>query len=835
MKITRRQFLKGTAAAGVVVSVGGFDVFLPKRAYPFSQSPIITKFKHGLPGLTPAGANDIGQYIPLATKHTIPFAGQQTDLYDVVVTQFSEKMHSELPNPTHFFGYTDLFTFDRKYLGGAIVATRGTPVLLTVTNLVPPKHILPVDPTIMAGPNGLMVGDLPTNRIATHLHGGLVPWYSDGTPFQWFTPLGKHGPSFKHVPGTLQIPGTGTYYYPNDQSARLVWYHDHAIGLTRLNAYAGIASAYIITDAFEQALVAPGGILAGLFPGIPLIIQDKTFLDKTKDPNYPVTGAKNGDLWYPWDYEKDTLPTGRWAYGPDQTPPAVIPNPTLPPIAEIPEFFADTAMVNGAPYPLLNVTGGTFRLRLLNGSQARFWHLNLYEEGSIPGEADTNKPGPAMYQIATEGGFLPNWVELPNGIPCPLTDPDTVNPDGPFNLLLAPAERADVLIDFTGIAPNTSFILYNDAPAPFPGGDPRNDYFTGDPDFSPTGLNQGGAPSTVAGFGPNTRTIMKIVVGSGSNGFLLTPTKLSDLSTALKQNFTGGNSVTPQQDPLLYHGADYATPGPVPFDGSLLPAGTVTRNLTLNEDFDNYGRLIQLEGTTTQNGLNNQGLPTWGRGYLDNPTESPNVGALEVWNIYNLTGDTHPIHFHLVNVQIIQRAQFGFDANTGMPIFTPIPSTERPPDANEIGWKETVRMNPGEVTTVIMKFDLPKVPFTVNPSTRDNINGNEYVWHCHILEHEEHDMMRPLVVVGPYPLAVVPESAAISGSKGGTATFAIVNGNPGYTITTSNPSFPPFPNHVNSSGGKFSVTVKRGTTPKIVTYTITDSAGAIVTGTLKIT
>ena len=161
-----------------------------------------------------------------------------------------------------------------------------------------------------------------------------------------------------------------------------MWYHDHAIGITRLNAYAGIASAYIITDDFEQALVGPGGILAGLFPGIPLIIQDKTFLDKTKDPSYPVTGAKNGDLWYPWEYEKDTLPNGkgRWAYGPDQNPAAVITHPTLPPIAEIPEFFADTAMVNGAPYPVLTLKEGTFRFRILNGSQARFWHLNLYEE-----------------------------------------------------------------------------------------------------------------------------------------------------------------------------------------------------------------------------------------------------------------------------------------------------------------------------------------------------------------------------------------------------------------------------------------------------------------------
>ena len=135
---------------------------------------------------------------------------------------------------------------------------------------------------------------------------------------------------------------------------------------------------------------------------------------------------------------------------------------------------------------------------------------------------------------------------------------------------------------------------------------------------------------------------------------------------------------------------------------------------------------------------------------------------------------------------------------------------------------------------MIMKFDLPKVPFTVNPSTRDAINGNEYVWHCHILEHEEHDMMRPLVVVGPYPLAVVPESVTINGSKGGTAIFEIVNGNPGYTITTNDPAFPPLPKQIKSSGGKFLVTVKRSTSPKSVTYTITDSVGAKVTAKLII-
>jgi spore coat protein A len=165
-----------------------------------------------------------------------------------------------------------------------------------------------------------------------------------------------------------------------------------------------------------------------------------------------------------------------------------------------------------------------------------------------------------------------------------------------------------------------------------------------------------------------------------------------------------------------------------------------TRNLTLNEDFDDYGRLIQRLGTDVQNGLNNQGLPTWSRNYEDPTTENPKAGTVEVWNIFNLTGDTHPIHFHLVNVQVLSRRPFDPTAWNGTPTFT---GPARPPDANERGFKETVRMNPGEVTTVIAKFDLPNVPnIPLSPRT----GGHEYVWHCHILEHEEHDMMRPLVI-----------------------------------------------------------------------------------------
>jgi spore coat protein A len=162
------------------------------------------------------------------------------------------------------------------------------------------------------------------------------------------------------------------------------------------------------------------------------------------------------------------------------------------------------------------------------------------------------------------------------------------------------------------------------------------------------------------------------------------------------------------------------------------------RQLTLNEDFDSYGRLIQYLGTNVPSGPG----PAFGLEYLANPTEVVRAGSYEIWEIANLTGDTHPIHFHLVNVQILSRQAFDAANYTGIPRFTAGPTA---PDFNELGWKETVRMNPGQVTRVLMKFDLPAVPFTVPASPRTG--GNEYVWHCHILEHEEHDMMRPLVVV----------------------------------------------------------------------------------------
>ncbi len=738
--LTRRRLIKRSmiAAGAAMLPFPGM-----RRAYAFAQSPTnIRKFVTSLPGLGPSGANEIGQYVPLASKSSGMFAGLRTDFYSLGVAPFSELMHPDLPGKTRFYGYYDVYTRDQQYLAGVLVAKRGTPVLLNVINRLPNKALIPVDPTLPASATQT-VGQLPLNRIVTHLHGGFTPWFSDGTPFQWFDPQGLTGASFMNVPGTSPPVGIATHWYSMDQSARMLWYHDHAMGLTRTNVYAGIVSAAMLSDDFEIGLVSDG-LLPDLV-GTPLVIQDKTFVPENilkQDPTWQWGGP--GDLWYPHVYQPNQTggkgphpscaanPKGRWDYGPCDSPPAVLPtlaDYTLPtPASVVAEAFFDTPLINGGVYSVVTVPPRRVRFRIINGSQARFWHLNLYpEDPSNPGEAEVGTPGPVMYQIGTEGGFLPAVTIHDNTTPLPLIkDPDDANPDGPFNLLLAPAERADVIIDFNDLPAGRSFILYNDSVAPFPSGDSRNDYYTGDPDQT----EFGGAPTTKPSHGPNTRTILKMVVEAGLGDKMPTTTWLRRMNTQLTNNFLTGN-----QPPLLYNNGNPAEPGPLPYNGP------VNRHLTLNEDFDQYGRLIQTQGTFTVR-KNNQGLDTWGLPYTAPATETPRAGSVEVWQVVNMTGDTHPIHFHLVNVQLIQRQAFTGNPTSGIKLTGPA----TPPAPNEIGWKDTVRMNPGEVTTVIMQFMLPVLPAVMGDPLSPRTGGHEYVWHCHILEHEEHDMMRPLVV-----------------------------------------------------------------------------------------
>jgi len=268
-----------------------------------------------------------------------------------------------------------------------------------------------------------------------------------------------------------------------------------------------------------------------------------------------------------------------------------------------------------------------------------------------------------------------------------------------------------VIIDFRGFE-GQNVILYNDAPAPFPGGDIRNDYYAGGPDLR----SIGGVKTPKEGSGPDTRVLMQFQVDkSGAINELNFDATVAALAVALPITFL--------------------TTQPLP----LSPFGHQPKVKTLNEDFDDYGRLRQRLGAPGA------------ADYLSSPTEVASKGETQMWQIFNTTADVHPMHFHLVNVQVVKREAFAFDS-TGDPTvpLKVIPGTAKLPDPNELGWKETVRMNPGEVTTVLMKFDLPSGHVDPSPRLQDmyHIRGAEYVWHCHILEHEEHDMMHSLVITG---------------------------------------------------------------------------------------
>lgn len=561
------------------------------------------KFVDGLPGLGAAGANNLGQYLPVGIPDTAKYPG--SDYYEIELGQYSEKMHSDL-RPTLLRGYRQTNTTDTTvskfhYLGPVILAQKDRPVRVKFVNNLPTgtggNLFLPVDETMMGagmGPNGGM--EMYTqNRATLHLHGGATPWISDGTMHQWTTPAGEQtsypqGVSVKNVPdmdGGNEPQGTLTFYYTNQQSARLMFYHDHAYGITRLNVYAGEAAGYILADSAEQSLIDSGVIPSAQ---IPLIIQDKTFVPgpqqmAVEDPTWAWGSMPGmtmmGDLWFPHVYMPNQNPAdisganhmGRWDYGPWFWPPFTgivngpISNPYYDPInapwepqtipgmpnpSSVMEGFMDVAVVNGTAYPTLTVEPKPYRFRILNASNDRMWNLSLYEAGSngpmwdaqgnlldpnageVPMVPATNNPaipfpldwttasdgpgirpdildgrfmgvpdprnmGPSWIQIGTEGGFLPAPVTLdpkPTGYQYNLRNIVVLNVTK-HSLFLGPAERADVIVDFSQYSGKT-LILYNDAPAPVPAGDPRLDYFTGSLDLTATG----GAPSTLPGYGP---------------------------------------------------------------------------------------------------------------------------------------------------------------------------------------------------------------------------------------------------------------------------------------------------------------------------------------------
>src|SRR5262245_10371460 len=420
--MNRRLFLKTSA---------GLAGWLTASRYSFGNNlRKIRKFSVTLPGLGADGANELGNYLPVLSPDTTTFPG--TDYYNIVASQFTQTLHPSI-GETRFWGYADAKSSNQQYLGGVIVSKTGRPVKLRMANQLPSSHLLPIDATSVEAPMAAEVGGR-VDRVTVHLHGGVVPWTSDGGPLSWFSnpnnPGGfRHGSSFLNKSG----PGAAVYDYPNQMSARLVWYHDHTYGLTRLNAYAGLASAFLITDDAEARLIKDGVLpdLPGYSLGIPLVIQDKSFLDDAADAAYPVAGARPGDLWYPHVYEGPPIPsmklpvqcgpTGRWDAS----------GGTPPKISMVPEAFFDTNLVNGAPYPRLHVAPRRYRFRVLNAAQARFYNLQLYMGDASPDgitlidsantdnngnriKIPTNAAGPRMIQIGKEGGLLPAPVVLNN-------------------------------------------------------------------------------------------------------------------------------------------------------------------------------------------------------------------------------------------------------------------------------------------------------------------------------------------------------------------------------------------------------------------------------------
>jgi len=602
-------------------------------------------------------------------------------MYIVDMTEFTQQI---LPPPfgkTIVWGYggqvKDALTgtpmgYSRSAPGATFEAVRGTPVIVKWVNGITGPHIFPVDPSLhWADPNGLDYHMMPPPTwnpyppgyekaqspvpVIPHLHGGEVQSTSDGHPEAWFTngnPFGglTHGTAYNTYPGYIVADNEAVFYYPNEQPPTTLWYHDHALGITRINVMSGLAGFYLLRD--------PADTIAPLLPSglyeMPLVIQDRTF--KVTDP---ITGRN--DFWFP----------------------EVGLDPTVHPYW-MPEFFGNTIMVNGLVWPNLNVDNGQYRFRILDGSNARFYTLWFQVK---PADPLLNPPPLPFIQIGSDGGYLQTATPL-------------------SQLTIAPGERVDILVDFSALAPGDRVILRNSAKAPFPNGAAAD-------------------PQTVG------QIMQFTVTGNPGFGAVITPANLPALNMYLPP------------------GAWPTLPAPAPT--------TLPRRLVLWEVMGPLG--------PTEILLNGQ---KWAAGI----SETPKYHDIEEWVIVNPTADTHPIHLHLVQFQLVSRqslnigkyvAQWllqnaGGNLATGMPPwdndYTVIPldptpylkGKPAPPAPNEMGWKDTVQVNPGEVTIIRVRFEPidGTVYYPFDPWV-----GPGYVWHCHILDHEDNEMMRPYLVLPP--------------------------------------------------------------------------------------
>lgn len=659
----------------------------------------LRKFVDSLPGLTSAGANNLGQYLPLAVSDTDSFPG--SDYYEIAVVEYQEKMHSDLPKATTLRGYVQIetpanatqsrhvalsypdgspildsagnqvFAVDNPhYLGPVVLANKGRAVRYKIYNYLPKGGFdpvtgrrngdlfLPVDSTLLGSgtdPDGIRY---PENRATVHLHGGDAPWISDGTPHQWITPYGERkvvadpatwwkGESVRNVPD-MPDPGEGamTMYYPNNQSARLMFYHDHASGITRVNVYGGEAAGYLLLDNTEAKLIN-GGVIPPLADTIPLVIQDKTFVPKDidqQDARWDTAHwGEYGDLWFPHVYETNqdpnsfdgTNPVGRWDYGPWFWPifpaPEALPTGVYGDATTTPEAFMDTPVINGTAYPTLTVEPKAYRFRILNAANDRFFNLGLYVadpsvvtadgrtgtevkmvpanapgaggalpacganqappacwpdywpiDGRAEGVPDPAMVGPDIVMIGSEGGFLPAPAVIPS---TPIA----------YELNRRSVTVLNVLTHglYLGSAERADVVIDFSQYA----GKTLivyNDAPAPVPAFDPridyyTGgpdqTGSGGAESTQPGFGPNTRTVMQIKVAAATPA---APFDVAKLATEL---------------PLAYGGRDaYAAAPDEPSAGQEHPVvGESAYNAAFGTNYiDTYAKIRTGSGQQSQ-------------------------------------------------------------------------------------------------------------------------------------------------------------------------------------------------------------------------------------------
>jgi len=637
-EMSRRRFLQVTGMAGVAALL-----------------PIGYRDGTAWAAPVPGGSLDplsVDKYVaPLVIPPQMPATSQgQVDYYEIAVRQFTQQILPPGMPPTPVWSYGSVNhagTFN--YPAFTIEANYRRPVRVKWINGLTDAggnylpHLLPVDPTLhWANPPGGTTGrdERPTFTdtpgpytgpvpIVTHVHGNHAFDYSDGFAEAWYLPDAGNIPAgfatdgtfynyfkAKSPQGGLWGPGNAVFQYTNDQRAATMWYHDHTLGMTRLNVYAGPAGFYLLRH-------GPGDLPPAVLPGpapalgdpagtryyeIPLAIQDRSF-------------NADGSLFYPDSREFFDGFTGPY-----------IPGSDVPPSWN-PEFFANTIVVNGKTWPKLDVEPRRYRLRLLNGCNSRFLLLKLAPDPTAR-PAATALP---LWMIGGEGGFLPAPLQLDQ-------------------VLLGPAERADVIVDFTGLAVGTEIYLINLGPdEPF-----------------------GGLPAPFAD-PATTGQVMK---------FTVVPLASRDTSRPPDQ------LVLPAFQPL--------------------GAASNTRKVSLNEEVSSIfdGPIAAKLGT-----LGQDGNPVV-RGWDDPITENPARNSIEIWELYNFTADAHPIHIHEVQFQIVDRQPIGG-------------GQARAPELSEGGFKDTVIAYPGEITRVKALFDLPGL----------------YVWHCHIVEHEDNEMMRPFVVV----------------------------------------------------------------------------------------